>query len=290
MHSEEAVEHERNGANAGLNPMFGDWQQRFDFAPVPYSKGGEARRAFRDAVQSALRNKFFYSSEIRLDIVLHLDVQTVLETDETADVDNYSKAISDALKGPNGLYIDDTQIQALSIHWLDCYGRDRAHFDVSISSSPDDFLLKPVEFYEMPDGLWYPQGRLLWSDGAEDEQSDRNHYAGLLILEMMSGVKKDARHMFRKQGMDRLRAYQNALYLSSSARGFHRSRLDDDFKLHPIRKWREAFEDWRKTNADEIAPIQELLDRARENYNDMTRLISGSVPGGVPQQRSKRAD
>lgn len=279
MHSDDAIKKERNGADAELNPMLGDWQQRFDFPPVPYSKGAEARRVFRKAVQAELSNKFFFSNEIRLDIVLYLDVQTVLETDETADVDNYSKAISDALKGPNGLYFDDTQIQSLSIHWLDCYGRDRAHFTVSISSSPDDFLLKPIEFYEMPDGLWYPHGRILWTEDGEEVQADHLHYSGLLILEMMSGVKKQARHMFRKSGMDRLRAYQNTQYLSSSARGFHRSRLDDEFKAHTMKMWRTEFESWRRMNDDKIAPVMELVEGARENFYKMANLLSGNIDG-----------
>jgi len=264
--------------------MFGDWQQRFNFAPVTYSTGGKARCEFRKAIQAELRNKFYYTNEIRLDIVLFLDVQTILETDETADLDNYSKSILDALKGPRGLFFDDTQVQALSIYWLDSYGRDKAHFDVSISSSPDDFMLKPVEFYEMPDGLWYPHGRLMWSDGGEDEQSDRNHFAGLLILEMMSRVKKDARHLFRKGGLDRLRAYQNAQYLSSSARGFHRSRIDDDFSIHRLKAWRADFEAWRKENAEEIAPIEEIVEGARENYGNMAKLLAGELPD--PASRS----
>jgi hypothetical protein len=37
MESEDPFENERRGANAGLNPMFGDWQHRFRFAPVPYA-------------------------------------------------------------------------------------------------------------------------------------------------------------------------------------------------------------------------------------------------------------
>ena len=207
MHSDEALEHERVGANAGLNPMFGDWQHRFDFAPISYAAGGVKRAAFRGAIQAELKNRFFYTNEVRLDIVLHLDVQTVLETDETADVDNYAKAILDGLKGPNGILLDDTQVQALTIYWLDSYGRDQTYFEVSVSSSPDDFMLKPIEFYEMPDGLWYPHSRRMWSDGGQEDQSDRNHYAGLLILEMMSSVKRDARHLLRKSGMDRLSAY-----------------------------------------------------------------------------------
>lgn len=63
-----------------------------------------------------------YSHEIQLEITLHLDVQTVLETSDTADLDNYAKAIHDGLKGPRGIMFDDTQVQALVIPWLDGYG------------------------------------------------------------------------------------------------------------------------------------------------------------------------
>jgi Holliday junction resolvase RusA-like endonuclease len=277
MHSDESLEHETKGADSGLNPIFGDWQHRFNFAPVPYVAGGAKREAFRTSIQNELANKFFYSNEVRLNIVLYLDVQTVLETDETADVDNYAKAILDGLKGPNGILFDDAQVQALTIYWLNSYGRDRTYFDVSISSSPDDFMLKPVEFYEMPDGLWYPYSRRMWSDGGQEAQSDRNHYAGLLILEMMSSLQKNARHLFRKAGMDRLRAYQNGLYLSSSARGFHRSRIDSGFLMHARRDWRKAFEVWRNANTDEIAEIEMIVAGARENFAKMAQLIAGQL-------------
>jgi Holliday junction resolvase RusA-like endonuclease len=274
MYSDESLEHERKGADARLNPMFGDWQHRFKFAPVPYAAGGAKREAFRSAIQRELTNKLFYSNEVRLDIILFLDVQTVLETDETADVDNYAKAILDGLKGPNGILFDDTQVQALTIYWLDSYGREQTYFEVSISSSPDDFMLKPVEFYEMPDGLWYPYGRRLWSDAGQD-QSDRNHYAGLLILEMVSSAQKEARHLFRGRGMDRLRAYQNALYLASSARGFHRSRIEEGFTVHTHREWRGAFEAWRAENGDQITEIEHMVARVGESRQAMAKALAG---------------
>jgi hypothetical protein len=291
MDTDAAFDHEAKGAKAGLNPMFGDWQRRFDFAPVSYAAGGTKRAAFRDAIQGALDNKFFYSNEVRLDIVLHLDVQTVLETDETADVDNYAKAILDGLKGPQGILFDDTQVQALGIHWLDSYGRDKSYFTVSISGSPDDFMLKPVEFYEMPDGLWYPHGRLMWSDGGEDEQSDRNHYAGLLILEVMSDAQKRARHMMRGAGQDRLRAYQQGQYIASSARGFHRSRIDDGFAAHPRRAWRAAFEAWRAEKVGDFAELEALIDGVRDNYATLAGLLAGNLPDeAVAKPQSKQDD
>ncbi|MFG1230393.1 hypothetical protein [Xanthobacter wiegelii] len=49
---------ERRGANAGLNPMFGEWQHRFEFAPVPYGNGAAQRGEFRAAIQAELSNKW----------------------------------------------------------------------------------------------------------------------------------------------------------------------------------------------------------------------------------------
>lgn len=278
MHSDEAIEQERKGADLGLNPMFGDWQHRFAFAPISYSAGGKKRAAFREEIQAELKNKFFYSHEVRLEITLHLDMQTVLETDATADVDNYAKAILDGLKGPGGILLDDTQIQALSTCWIDSYGQECTFFDISISGSPDDFILKPVDFYEMPDGLWYPQSRRMWSDGGQEDQSDRNHFAGLLILEMMSSVKRDARHLFRTSDMNRLRAYQQSMHVSSMARGFHRSRIDEGFTMHARREWRAAFEEWRLENSEEIVKIEDILRDAHQNYNSMASLLAGHLP------------
>jgi hypothetical protein len=213
-----------------------------------------------------------------------------LETDETADFDNYAKAILDGLKGPRGILFDDTQVQALGIHWLDSYGRDKSHFTVSISGSPDDFMLKPVKFYEMPDGLWYHHGRLMWSDGGEDEQSDRNHYAGLLILEVMTEAQKRTRHMMREAGQDRLRAYQRGRYIGSSARGFHRSRIDDGFAAHPRNAWREAFEAWRAKNSAEFAELDSLIEGVRENHASMAGLLAGKLPNEIAAKPLSKSD
>ncbi|WP_198521552.1 hypothetical protein [Rhizobium sullae] len=131
-------------------------------------------------------------------ITLHVDAQTTLETDETAELDNYAKSILDGLEGPNGTMIDDTQVQALAISRIDGYGQPS--FTVAARSSPDDFVLKPQEFYEMPDGLWYPHGRVLWTDEHAKTISDFNHYAGLSNIELMSSTQRRIRAEARKAG------------------------------------------------------------------------------------------
>ena len=268
---------ERSGSDAGLNPMFGEWQHTFPFAPVPYGDGGEKRAALRKAIQSELKNKWIYSHEIHLEIVFHLDVQTVLETSETADLDNYAKAILDGLKGPQGIMFDDTQVQSLAISWLDSYGDPS--FTVSTKGSPDDFLLKPVEFYEMPDGLWYPHSRFVWSNGGEEQLSDKSHFAGLSIIELMSSVKKRARAEMRNAGADRLRAYQRSRYVSSLSRGFHRSRVSDsEFPLCPRKDWQEARNGWKVSNSVEAGEIDETLAGLRGAYDTMIEILAGRIP------------
>lgn len=210
-------------------------------------------------------------------ITLHLDVQTVLETSETADLDNYAKAILDGLKGPNGIIFDDTQVQALTISWLDGYGDPC--FTVEAKGSPDDFVLKPIEFFEMPDGLWYPHGRFVWDNGAEMRLSDRDHFLGLSILEMMSSTKTRARAELRKARFDRRRAYQRSKYVSSLGRGFHRSRIDDaGFVIHDRREWQEERRKWGADNPGEMEEVEQGLSKMRDAYDVMIDLLAGRIP------------
>ena len=263
---------ERAGADAGLNPMFGEWQHRFNFAPVPYGNGAAQRGTFRAAIQAELTNHWLYSHEIHLGITLHVDVQKTLETDETADLDNYAKAILDSLKGPNGIMIDDTQVQALFIHWIDAYGPPS--FTVETKGSPDDFVLKPQEFYEMPDGLWYPHGRRLWSDSRADPTSEFNHYAGLSIIELMSSTKTRARAELRKGGAARLRAYQQSRYFTSLARGFHRSRIEDGFQIHTRRAWQADRQLWQAEHTEAFAKVEAQLTELRLAHDNLIKLLA----------------
>ncbi len=78
--------------------------------------------------------------------------------------------------------------------------------------------------------------------------------------------------------MDRLQAYQEAMYFSSSsARGFHRSRIDSDFAMHGRRSWRAEFDGWKRGHADEIANVEDILAGVRENYTRLAELRAGLV-------------
>jgi hypothetical protein len=75
------------------------------------------------------------------------------ETPDSADLDNYAKLICDCFKGSKGILIDDTQIQHLSISFFDTI--DAEYFEVTIHGRTDDFIMKDVDLYEMPNGMYY---------------------------------------------------------------------------------------------------------------------------------------
>jgi hypothetical protein len=159
------------------------------------------------------------------------------------------------------------------VSWLDT--ARPPHFDISISSSPDEFILKPVAFYEMPDRLWYPLSSKLWNEGRADDASDRDHHAGLLIYELTSSVKRSIRHTLRQTGADRLRAYYGGKYLSSSIRGFHKSRIDDGFDKHERRSWRAALTAWKQTYGSEVEEIERGLAGLKETYLTFGDALAG---------------
>lgn len=265
---------EAAGAKAGINPMFGEWQKKFMFAPVPHGDGGSKRMAFQKQILGELTGiKWIYANELRLEITLHLDVQTILETSDTADLDNYAKSILDGLKGPDGIMLDDTQVQSLGLSWLDTY--NDPYFVVEARSSPDDFLMKPVEFYEMPNGLWYPHSKNLWNDGNPIPVNELNHFADLTTSEVMSGASKRLRHQLRAAGKDRLEAYQISRLIASSKRGYHRSRIEG-FVQHSRKKWEEQRAQWlAKAEGQALKPV---LDGIRETYEKLVQAISNAPP------------
>lgn len=273
FHGDEAFETEAAGAKAGLNPMFGEWSQRFDFAPVPHrGTGGPVRQAFKETIRAELTNKFVFWGEVQVVITLYLDVQTVLETSETADVDNYAKAILDALKGPEGIIIDDTQVQALTISWIDSH---KTYFEVEVRGSVDDFFTKPLRFFEMPDGLFYPQPTHAWDPAGSKPYTDFDHFAGLTITEMMAGSKRHIRHVLRQAGQTRLEASRNSTYFETQLRGFHRSRLaDTGYELVAIADWRARRTAWADQDQEKSKFLTEMAEGHRASMNNLAAALA----------------
>jgi Holliday junction resolvase RusA-like endonuclease len=199
---------------------------------------GSARAAFKQSVREQLKNKFVFSSEIKLSIILYLNEQKMLETPAYGDLDNYAKQLLDSMKGHGGLFIDDCQVQHLDISWIDI--PDKAYFEIEINSLTDEFLPEPLKLYEMPDGLYYPISKQSWTqEGLVEKEEDEIHEIAK-ILKTLTNTKKTIRHQLRQKGSQQLEAYKLSKYVSPNVMGFHKSRvIDSGYELIDYKLWND---------------------------------------------------
>lgn len=237
--NKEPWEIESDGFDKGYNPMMGDYHKDFNFAPLPY--GHRNRQAFVEAVHRSVDTvKYVYYGEVKVDIELYFNEQTRLETPELADLDNYAKLICDSIKGTEGLLIDDSQIQSLHISWIDTSGINR--FTLSIEGHPDEFVLKPLSLFEMPDGLFYPLSTSQWAMGKIKKITQKQKQIFLVILHRMTSNKRSVRHSFRQEGSSQLQAFWQSQSIAPILNGFHKSRIiDSGFDLYSLSEWKNSF-------------------------------------------------
>jgi len=209
--------------------------RRFNFAPVPY--GHKSREEFTEKLQAELVDiDFVYYGEVKLDITIYFDEQKRLETPELADLDNYAKLICDALKGPNGLLIDDTQIQSLSISWIDTL--QPHYFTIVVDSAPDEYVMKPLSLYEMPDHLFYPVSHKSWAKERGKEEGIEQNQSLLAGLYIMIKRSRKFRHALRLKSYHRTDAYLRSRGLLPILKGFNKSRVaESGFQLYHLNEW-----------------------------------------------------
>lgn len=231
-----AMEIEAQGYRGGHNPMMGEFSRKFCFIPIPY--GSKESQQFIAETRKALSDiKYVFSGEVKLEITLYLDEKKRLETPELADLDNYAKLTCDSLKGSKGLFIDDTQIQSLLISWIDNPGPP--YFEICIKAHPDEFIMKPLVLYEMPNRLFYPISAKSWTkDGIKEKTKDQMNLF-LAALYKMTQMKKDFRHTLRERGSTPLQAFRHSRHLSPILKGFPKSRIvDSGFKVSHLNEWK----------------------------------------------------
>ncbi len=216
----------------GLEPPdCGEMQLSFDFAPVSLQAPKNRREVLSQTVRSVAKTAdFLLSGDVQIDIEWYLHEQDRYESDLAPDVDNILKSLLDGLSGPEGIMVDDTQVQAISCDWVDWSLREqrvivRARFD------PDEWLPKNnVAFVHLGNALYVPI----------NDNIDRE---GMLLLLDTLGRMFSARKELLEQSED----YYLAKRVMPIQRVFHKSRLRD-FKLVELSELR------RQCNEPETPP------------------------------------
>jgi len=197
-------------------PAFGGLRHEFRFDPLHYGVGGEQQAAFKARMREELRRYgFLLTGEVQVSWRLLVDEQSRWESDTGADVDNFAKLLDDGLCGPDGILIDDVQVQSLQIHWEAAHGHPS--FELTVHCHPDDWITRPASLYELGDGLWYPLPNSVWNT----PEAAVHH---IYFLDNWVLFVKHLRHQLRRRGLSPEMAFEAARPYGVTSRGFHSTR------------------------------------------------------------------
>ncbi|MBD2108467.1 RusA family crossover junction endodeoxyribonuclease [Nodosilinea sp. FACHB-13] len=188
----------------------------------------QASRRKKDIITSAIckvtsKCEFMLTDDVQIYIEWWIHEQDRYESDSSADVDNIIKPILDAISGPDGILIDDCQVQAVDCRWLDFFNAEQK-INIRIKMlDHDGWLLKDGLFFvHMWNGLCYPT----WMDEENPENT-------LSIVEQMERML-----MLRDERLKQKGDYYLARGLMPVQRIFHISRIKGFpvFKIEEIKE------------------------------------------------------
>jgi hypothetical protein len=90
--------------------------------PVSLQGSGPAKDFFRATLNDVTRRfRYFLSGDVKLDVEWWILERVRYESNNSPDIDNTLKLVSDSLCGPDGILFDDCQVQSISCRWVDNY-------------------------------------------------------------------------------------------------------------------------------------------------------------------------
>jgi len=236
---------ESEGYCRGENPQMGKWQQEFNFSPVSGQgrRSRETQREFIKQIRTEIQTNYFFIHQVSVRITLFHREEEALETMLTADLDNYAKPICDAIKGAEGLLIDDCQIHSLHICWIDT-GKD-PYFEIEITGSPDDFISSPIKLYEMADGLYYPYSKKYWTKTGIKDSKPEHEYLLLGALLCQTYRAYTVKNTLLNNGHSQLEAHRQSQMFKPVRWGFHKRRVSESgFDCLSRSQWLPTIFEW----------------------------------------------
>jgi hypothetical protein len=101
--------------------------------PISLQAAGERKAKFQESLSKAVAASTtgVYTGDVEVTIRWFISQKRRYGTHIVADLDNVIKPLLDAVAGPDGLMMDDNQVQSLQVTWLDPAGPD-LRFDMSL--------------------------------------------------------------------------------------------------------------------------------------------------------------
>ncbi len=129
---------------SNMPPESGELDIVFSLPPVSQQASSKSKTKFKNSVQEVIKNaEYLLSGDVQIEIEWMIHERERYESDRSPDLDNILKTLIDALCGPNGLLIDDNQVQHISCFWID-WNLYEEQLKVRIKYLPDEWLSNPL--------------------------------------------------------------------------------------------------------------------------------------------------
>jgi Holliday junction resolvase RusA-like endonuclease len=132
--------------------------------PVSLQADSDRKKTFKAALATAIKDGTdrIFTGDVKAEITWFVSEERRYNTHIVADVDNIIKPLFDAVTGPDGILIDDNQVQQIGASWLDADPRNLKFTMVVAALSPDEFIPRTnLKFVD----LGSPYGCMLVPDG-----------------------------------------------------------------------------------------------------------------------------
>lgn len=212
--------------NLNEPPEFGELTFSFSLEPVSLQSSSVKKEFVRSEIKKATKLlTYLLSGDVKIDIQWLVYEQERYENPNSPDMDNIIKPILDGLSGPEGVLIDDCQVQTVSSHWID-WTRKEHQINIIVQYIPDDFVSKKnLIFVNLGNNLYMPF------------HTDIKWQAKEILLEHLINGMNLKNEILIKTGN-----YCQAKMFMSIQRIFHKSRIFENFKCLEISEFREQIE------------------------------------------------
>ncbi|MGI0108344.1 RusA family crossover junction endodeoxyribonuclease [Salinimicrobium sp. WS361] len=203
-------------------PEYGFLTLSFMLEPVSLQSSSRRKELVKTEIRKVTSKlNYLLSGDVKVEIQWMLHEQERYESGYSPDIDNIIKPILDGLSGPEGILIDDCQVQTIGSHWLD-WTREEHRINIEIRYLAEDFVPKAnLVFVNVGKKLYMPF------------HTNINQKANELILESLLQMMK-----LRKEVMDETADYHKSKLFKSGQRFFHKNRVYGEFQTMEIEEFK----------------------------------------------------
>jgi Holliday junction resolvase RusA-like endonuclease len=212
--------------NLNQPPEFGELTFTFDFEPVSLQSNSSKREFVKAEIRKITSTiNYLLSGDVKVEIQWLVHEQERYESANAPDMDNIIKPILDGLTGPEGILIDDCQVQTIGSHWID-WTKHEHQINITIQYIPDDYVMKKnLVFVSLDKNLFIPMhSDLPWN------------IREMIVTHLEKSM--NLRNAFLKDTGN----YYQAKYFMSVQRLFHKSRIVENFTCIELEDFKKEIE------------------------------------------------